>query len=386
MLAITHLLTVGFIGMVIVGALQQLFPVLVGVRLSHPVFFSRLIYGGLVMGVLSLCGGFLMVQPKVIGFGGAILGLSFLCLLVRLGSAVFKSKAIANVTKGMKLALVGMLLTIALGLYLAAAYTSSDIPLHRFMTELHFQWGILGWAGMLIITVSYQVVPMFQVTPKYPQKMITWLGPSIFVSLIMITATRFWFFLSGDVATYEISALELVLFCGYSFYAIVTMRLQLQRRRKVPDITLAYWRFGLSCLLAAALIWSLVKGTLIDHQQLELALGVLIIVGFIMSLITGMLYKIIPFLVWLHLTNSIDMSARWELKIPNMKEIIPDRHARNQFRLHLLAVSLILISLLVKWLVPFAAGVFMASNLYLAFNLVCGALMYGHTLQQAQPA
>ncbi len=386
MLTITHLLTVGFIAMVIVGALQQLFPVLVGVQLPRPLHFSRLIYGGLMVGVLALCSGFLIVQPALIGLGGLVLGISFLWLLITLGLAVLKSEAGSNVTAGMKLALISMLLTIALGLYLASAYALSYISLYRFITELHIQWGFLGWVGLLIITISYQVVPMFQVTPKYPQKMVTWLAPSIFVSLIMITTARFWSFESGGVGVRAITALELVLFCSYTLYAIVTIRLQLQRRRKVPDITLEYWRFGLYCLLFAAVIWPLAKVSVIVYQQLELTLGVLMVVGFTMSLITGMLYKIIPFLVWLHLTNSIDMSARWELKVPNMKEIIPDWHARNQFRLHLIAVALILLSLPVTLLVPIAASAFVASNLYLAFNLVRGALTYGHTLRHVQPS
>lgn len=191
MLTITHLLTVGFIAMVIVGALQQLFPVLVGVGLPHPLFFSRLIYGGLIVGVCALCSGFLLAQTKLIGLGGLVLGISFLYLLITLGLAVLKSEASSNITTGMKLAIVSMLLTITLGLYLAAAYALPNVILHRFITALHIQWGFLGWVGLLIMTISYQVVPMFQVTPKYPQKMVTWLAPSIFASLIMITAGRF---------------------------------------------------------------------------------------------------------------------------------------------------------------------------------------------------
>jgi len=383
MLTITHLITLGFITMVMVGALQQLFPVLVGVSLSYPVIFSRIVYAGLTIGVLTLCFGFFTIQPIFIGLGASILGISFLALLITLAMAVMKSDASSNVTIGMKLGLISFLLTISLGLYLAAAYTTSIVDLHRFITTLHMQWAFLGWVGLLVFTVSYQVVPMFQVTPKYPQKMVTWLAPTIFISLILVTTARFPIYFPIDIGMYAVSIFEFVLFCGFTLYAIVTIRLQLQRRRKVADVTLEYWRFGLYCLLLAAFIWATSKMSIIDWQ-LDLILGVLVIIGFTMSLITGMLYKIIPFLVWLHLTNSIDMSTRWDLKIPNMKEIIPDRHARNQFWLHLLAVGLILVSLQVDLLVPIAAIAFMASNLYLGFNLVRGALTYRHVVQKAE--
>ena len=38
-------------------------------------------------------------------------------------------------------------------------------------------------------------------------------------------------------------------------------------------------------------------------QSYGMLLGVLMIVGFAMSVINGMLYKIVPFLVWFHLQS-----------------------------------------------------------------------------------
>ena len=108
------------------------------------------------------------------------------------------------------------------------------------------------------------------------------------------------------------------------------------------------------------------------------------IVGFTMSLITGMLYKIIPFLIWLHLTNSIDMKLRWKLKIPNMKKIIPDDRAHSQFVLHFVSFALLLMSLVASFLIPVAAAAFLVSNLYLAYNLIGGARVYKRVLAQVR--
>ena len=138
------------------------------------------------------------------------------------------------------------------------------------------------------------------------------------------------------------------------------------------------------CLVIACLISFGSALGFFSAVNLDLVVGVLMIVGFTMCLITGMLYKIIPFLIWLHLTNAIDMRLRWQLKIPNMKKIIPDDGAQSQFILHFVAIALLLMSLVANFLIPIAAGAFLVSNLYLAYNLIGGARVYKRVLAQVQ--
>ena len=217
---------------------------------------------------------------------------------------------------------------------------------------------------------------MFQVTPKYPGAMIRWLAVAVILSLVSISLVESFALFSVNASNAVVLGFAAILRGGFASYALTTIMLQQQRRRKVPDVTMDFWRFGLLCLLLALTIMALSRTGQISHPRIDLVLGSLMIVGFTMSLITGMLYKIIPFLVWLHMTQTIEMSNRWELKIPNMKKIVSDKNARNQFRMHMLAVGLMLVALFVADLVRFAATVFMISNLYLAFNLISGALVF----------
>ena len=376
LIAITHLLTLGFVVMVMVGALQQFFPVLVGVQLTKPLLFSRVLYFGIASGTLVLCSGFLMMLPVLIGVGALLLALSFLWLITRLLLSLLRSGASTNVTLGMKLALFSFLVTLLLGLYLAAGYALPQVTLQRSLTSLHLGWGLFGWVGLLIFTVSYQVVPMFQVTPKYPDQMIRWLAVIMFLNRVLISLVRVTDIIPDHISATIVLLLEFVVCSGFTLYALMTLRLQQKRRRKVADVTMDYWRFGLSCLLIALVTIALAEGAIVSFRGMDLLIGVLMIIGFTMSLITGMLYKIIPFLVWLHLTNVIDINTRWQMKIPNMKKIVPDRHARFQFRLHLVAVGLILSSVFFQEFVVAAAIAFMLSNLYLAFNLIRGAAVY----------
>ena len=65
----------------------------------------------------------------------------------------------------------------------------------------------------------------------------------------------------------------------------------------------------------------------------------LFMLGFAASVVSGMLYKIVPFLAWFHLKTQTGAKVS---AIPNMKEMIPDRLARLHFRLHLAALLLLL--------------------------------------------
>ncbi|MDM8563628.1 hypothetical protein QUF54_09765, partial [Candidatus Marithioploca araucensis] len=137
---------------------------------------------------------------------------------------------------------------------------------------------------------------------------------------------------------------------GLRVFALATLNIQAHRLRKLLDITLNYWRVGMIGLLLSIIIWAagLLWSDLAMKPFYPVLLGVFFIAGFVLPVIQGMLYKIIPFLIWLHLQNQqlnllkvISM-----VKIPNMKQIIPDRLARRQFWVYLLALVLTIVAIL----------------------------------------
>ena len=69
-----------------------------------------------------------------------------------------------------------------------------------------------------------------------------------------------------------------------------------------------------------------------------LLLGVLFIGGFAVSVVNGMLYKIVPFLAWFHLQAQLDARAG---TIPNMKQMIAEPWIRAQFHTHVTACTLL---------------------------------------------
>lgn len=378
MLAVTHLLTLGFISMVMIGALQQLLPILAGIQISQPGRVSLSLHLGLVAGILALCFGFLYSTPPGVIAGAVVIGCTLLLMLVIFLYKLFTSAASATVTVGFKLALFSLLINLLLGLYLAAGHGLPLIPLARQFTTAHISWGVFGWIGIMVFTVSYQVVPMFQITPRYPRWMMAGLAPVTFVLIGILSLPD----VGVRMPRLAQVAVALAIVIAFSAFALMTLDLQRRRRRRLPDTTLNFWRLGMISLLTAAVIWcgDLVFGIRLHSHEYLLAF--LALCGSAMSLISGMLYKIIPFLVWLHLTNSIDMSQRWQKKIPNMKQIIPDRHGRRQFWLHVAALLLLSVApSLPAWGIRFALVLFALSNLYLAWNLIGGVRVFSRTVE-----
>ncbi len=101
-------------------------------------------------------------------------------------------------------------------------------------------------------------------------------------------------------------------------------------------------------------------------------LGVLALPGLFLSVITGMLYKIMPFLNWLHLQQE----GGTGMPLPNMKQMIPEASMRGQMLLHFLALGLLLATVLWPALALPAGLAFAASCLWLEWNLVGAARVY----------
>ena len=93
----------------------------------------------------------------------------------------------------------------------------------------------------------------------------------------------------------------------------------------------------------------------------------LFIGGFAVSVVNGMLYKIVPFLAWFHLQAQLQARVG---SIPTMKEMLAERWTRWQFRLHLAACALLVGATLWQQLAIAAGGVLALSALLLWFNLL----------------
>jgi hypothetical protein len=362
-LALTHALTLGFLAMVMLGALMQMLPVVAGSPLPVPRLVAWLSHVSLALGTVALMVGFLTAEPVPYGLGTVLLGGGFAVFLA--AAAISLVRAAAGVTvNGIRLAVMSLAVTVLLGLALAllrAVWWAP--PAVELAIAAHVSFGLLGWVLLLVIGVAWQVVPMFQLTPPYPPRLSRWLAGAVFALLLLHAAAP----LGSPNAARVVDA---GLAGGILLFAVATLRLQRRRRRKLADVTLDYWRLGMASLIACVAAWLVAQFSpaWADSDAYPLLLGVLFIGGFAVSVVNGMLYKIVPFMAWFHLQSQLQAKAG---SIPTMRDMIAERWTRWQFRLHLAACALLAVA--TRWPLAMAAGIVLAlSALLLGFNLLSG--------------
>ncbi|MDZ7594080.1 MAG: hypothetical protein U0932_05465 [Thiobacillus sp.] len=332
-LALTHALTLGFLAMVMLGALLQMLPVVAGASLPAARRVAWVSHVSLTLGTLALMTGFLTAEPAAFGIAIVLLGGGFAVFLA--AASISLGRAVAGVTvNGIRLATVCLGVTLLLGLALALRYAGWWMPpAVETMISAHAAFGLLGWVLLLVIGVAYQVVPMFQITPPYPPRLARWLAGALFALLLLRAAALLFFPAAAPIVDAALAGAIVA-------FAVATLRLQARRRRKLPDVTLDYWRLGMASLLACVAVWLVAQfwPAWADSDAYPLLLGVLFLGGFALSVVNGMLYKIVPFLAWFHLQAQLQARAG---SIPTMKEMIAERWMRGQFRLHLVACVLL---------------------------------------------
>lgn len=365
-LALTHILTLGFLTMTIVGALFQLLPVVAGAEIPQVRPAAAAAWIALGSGTVALAAalGF-GLGPAAFRAAAAVLGLAGLCVLAPLGLALLRCSvpAAGALVRGVRVAASGLAVTVALGGTLALYLGGVGAPDVLLLTDIHASWGLLGWVVALTAAVSFQVIPMFQGTAAYPAMQEAGMPALLFVLLLLWSTAA----LGGapgwrTVAEIGIGALLL-------WYAWTTL-LQFRRRKRQPDVGTLYWVQAMVCLAAAVLVHFLP----LESDSRTLMTGLLVIAGFAMSAINGMLYKIVPFLVWYHLQERAG-TARG--RATAIRTIIDEARAVRQWRWHLVASLLLLASPLAPGVLARPAGLFQALAMaFLIRDLGGAALLY----------
>jgi len=370
-LAITHLLTLGFLALVMCGAILQMLPVLAGSPVPRVRIVGTLVHLLLTLGTIFLVAGFLTGISLWLETAAISLTAGFAVFITAVTIALWRVRTTNAAITGMRMAIVSLVVTAGMGAVLAvgrAGWIQPDLPL---FANIHLTWGLLGWVALLVVGVSYQVVPMFQVTPEYPAWMKRWLAGTLLVFLVLWTVLHFATAQNLMPASAASTVLGIMI-AGHMLFASTTLLLQHRRRRRIIDVTLLFWRTGLVSILLCALLW--IFGQFVPEveelPQFDLLLGAGLIAGAGLSLLNGMLYKIVPFLCWFHLQNRQMALMCMSVKVPNMKELLSDRASKLQFSVHLAALALVILAIfLPESLTHAAAAMFSLSCFLLWMNL-----------------
>jgi hypothetical protein len=376
-IAITHLFTLGFISMTVMGAMFQLLPVLAGASVYKAAATSKIVHGLVTGGVILFTLGLYSSQPLYIRLGLLLLLPGLLLFLVSVSISLLRARARHASVTGMRLAVISLWISLGLGLLLGLGHGLDSVPLLRQYTGIHIAWATIGWVSLLIISIAYQVIPMFQVTQEYPTIIKRYFTPLLFALLLIWSALRML-----DVNREWLDTGMLAAICIlFVLFISITLQLLMQRKKRLADASLYFWLFGLLMLIVSLL---LVFYAQVTRAPLLLPAAVIFIVGFVSSIINAMLYKILPFLVWLHLHQQGALPRKAVRDIPSMNEIIPPRNAVAQLYLHGTGVICLLLALFFPSIFFYPALLLLTANwLLLELHLLRALQLYRRYLQAA---
>lgn len=355
-LALVHLLTLGFMLQAMFGALLQFLPVAVGASVPASARLAAVTQPLLALGALALAAAFFTAAGWLATIAGVLLAAGLLAWLPPVVRALWPLPANNPTTPTLKLALAALGITVALGAVLALRRFGGGFAdpyigglLAALLTDIHAAWGLVGWSGLLLAGVAWVVVPMFQLTPPYPPAFTRRFAGFVVVALLGWSTLRaFGPALSAAAAATAGAAIALAAAC----FATLTLWLQARSKRSQPDTTFLFWRTGMLSLLFAGALYALHGAAGLGGAKSGLLLGALTLCGFLVSVINGMLYKIVPFLCWLHAQDAATRAATHTAnrgaassgnrrRAPHMGSFIGEAAMRGQFYLHLVGLLLL---------------------------------------------
>jgi len=355
-IGILHFFNLGFLVMVVMGALTQMLPVLAGTPIPNVLWFSRITHVLITLGSILFPLGIMTMNQLMIQWGG---GLALLSIIIFFTTILWSlRKALPSFTVScFKLSASSVLIMIVFAGRLALSWAGwLDFSSDRMgLIELHIAWAMFGFLFILILGISHKVVPMFYVTNDYPLWFSKYIAKVVFFlllgwSLVFLTETQF-----------LIPIIKSFLAVTVMIYASETFRRFVNRKRKVTDTTVLFWKTSMVFFALGSALYSIIQYW--PSPKMEVAASLFFGIA-LLSLISGMLYKIIPFLTWFHLT------ARNINKVPTMRELLPNRYTLRQYYMHLVGILFLFLSVLVPMLRPIYGVSLGLSMLLLLFNLL----------------
>ncbi len=297
-LAAIHLLTLGVLTTSAIGAAAQLLPVATK-RALAAVWPIKLIFWLLVPGLLLLIGAMYARQTTALLIGSVITAAGLVLFAGLLADNLRRAGSLAVVAAYGWAALVALVALVVLGVMLAIDDRSAVLPNHGAAALAHAILGGFGFMGLLAIGFSHVLVPMFALSPA-PDKRWSLLGFGLAVIAVALGSL-------GALAGRS-DALTVAVIVGLGAAGV---HLWLMSRALATGMRK---RLGLSFIFVRA-AWVMLPTTLIVGLAAlygragpngPTLFGFLLIAGWLLTFLLGILQRILPFLGSMHATRSPD--------------------------------------------------------------------------------
>jgi len=329
-----HLFLLGFVMVIIFGAMAQLIPVVLEV--GHAIVdLYYVILPLLVIGTITMVLGF-WIEHTLLSYGGLLVLSSMIIFAVEafatLKKAEIKTLTVKTIAVSNSFLLLGILTGFAIALGLSGAVT---INIDTIL-KAHVYAVLGGFVLLTIMGLSLTLIPMFSLAHGFDETPIKrgFNLVAIGVSIVFIGAliTVDWLQFLGYIVT-----LIGVGFYIYQIYIIYKLTV-----RKEMDIWAKSMFVGFGSLILSILLGVIyLLGASAPWLH---ASAWFFMLGFIGFLINGHLYKIVPFLVWFERFAPLVGKE----KVPMLHEMYPKEQANIMFWYSSIGTLLGGISLLIQ--------------------------------------
>lgn len=306
LLSLTHVMVLGWISMIIFGALYQLLPVLLEVKLhSEKLALATFVLFGLGLILLSLAfWNFTFQHSALMDAGGTFILIAVVLLVINIMKTTKKAAQKSIESLFIVSATHWLALTVVAGLLIVFNFSFQFIPgSHLQLLKIHAHIGMVGWFLLLVIGVSSKLMPMFLIVHKLSTDTLKHAFFLINGGLLALIVALYFY-----PEPWLLSLLSLVVVAGVVLYLRYNFLAFKKRLRKKLDVGMRLSAIGL-VLLAVVLLLGIVSAANpaflgIYALRIKVLYGVLIIIGFLTALVVGQTYKTLPFIVWLRVYHS----------------------------------------------------------------------------------
>lgn len=308
-LILVHVVAIGWLSLLVSGALIQFVPVLVARPLVHPelpvVALTLLVLGlaSLVLGFLGMA-GYSVGSLSWLPLGAIGLTSGFVLNLWNLGRTIWVARPIglpARFVVAGLLSLAGVTTFGTIFAFTLGGWTANPmlIRLTAQGISLHAALGLGGWLTFTAMGVSYRLLAMFMLAPEAEHRTsrLALLTGSASI-LVLLVGGPLCLLLFGQNATHPLLVAFGLAIVSLAFYGYDIVRLYRTRKRPKLELNarIAAWALGVLGLSALLMLAVTMLGEI--NRGIG-AITFLFAFGWLTGLGLAKLYKIVAFLTWL---------------------------------------------------------------------------------------